>query len=160
MRSSIAHKSARTRNTVLAALLGLALSLGFLVGPPEPAEAATCPCTIFTSTQTPTVANDPDNVPIELGVKFRADQDGLVSHPLLQEQQHWHPHRFTLERYRHPPRNRHLYRRVREGWQQADFGSPVAVTATPPTSRPTTHPMGTTRLTKAISQTQASRTRH
>jgi hypothetical protein len=45
----------------------LSLSFGFLVAvAAEPTAAATCPCTIFTATQSPTVATNPDKVPIEL----------------------------------------------------------------------------------------------
>jgi methionine-rich copper-binding protein CopC len=38
-----------------------------------------CPCTIWPSTATPGTAADPDNVGIEVGVKFRASQSGKVT---------------------------------------------------------------------------------
>ena len=64
----------------MAALIGLALTLGMLVAiPPEPAEAATCPCSIFTASQAPAGPSDSDTAAVELGVKFRADQDGIVT---------------------------------------------------------------------------------
>ncbi len=133
MHSSVAAaRSARNRNTLLAALIGLALSFGFLVAvPPVPAEAATCPCTIFTSTQTPTVASDPESVPIELGVKFRADQDGFVTGIRFYKGSGntgthtgslWNTSGTRLATVT-------FTGETGTGWQQADFSSPVAVTA-------------------------------
>jgi hypothetical protein len=132
MGSSLADKSARTRNTLLAALLGLALSFGFLVAvPAEPAAAATCPCTIFTTTQTPSVQTDPDNVPIELGVKFQADQDGFVTGIRFYKGNTntgthtgslWNSSGTRLATVTFTGESA-------TGWQQANFTSPIAVTA-------------------------------
>ena len=62
MHSSVMDRPVRKRTTVLAAVLALALSLGFLVVlPPDPAEAATCPCTIFTPAQVAHCCRRPRN---------------------------------------------------------------------------------------------------
>jgi methionine-rich copper-binding protein CopC len=131
MRSLFADGSARNRTTLLATLLGLALSFGFLVAvPAELAAAATCPCTIFTATQTPSVAADPDNVPIELGVKFRADQDGFVTGIRFYKGSTntgthtgslWNSSGTRLATVTFTGESG-------SGWQQANFASPVAVT--------------------------------
>src|SRR3954453_10931842 len=70
----------RPRPQFVVLVLITALLAGFLASlPTTPAAAATCPCTIFTSTQTPATASDPDTSAVELGVKFRADTDGFVT---------------------------------------------------------------------------------
>src|SRR4051794_39968894 len=78
MRSSTGHQV--TRNRALTGLLLLAVVLG-LVGtvPPLTAEAATCPCTVFTATQAPANPSENDSDSVELGMKFRADQAGFVT---------------------------------------------------------------------------------
>ena len=112
--------------------LALALSLGFLVVlPPEPAEAATCPCTIFTTAQTPTVAADPDTVPIELGVKFRADQAGFVTGiRFYKGTGNTGTHTGSLWSSTGTRLATVTFTgETATGWQQATFASPVAVTA-------------------------------
>ena len=129
---SLADRSARDRNTLLAALLGIVLSFGFLVAAPaEPAAAATCPCTIFTATQTPSVATDPDNVPIELGVKFRADQDGFVTGiRFYKSSTNTGTHTGSLWSSSGTRLATMTFTgESGTGWQQANFASPVAVTA-------------------------------
>jgi methionine-rich copper-binding protein CopC len=131
MRQFIAAPPAPGRNKLLAVLIALTLSLGLLVAIPTPAEAATCPCTIFTSTQTPTVTSDPDNVPIELGVKFRADQDGFVTGIRYYKSSNntgthtgslWNSSGTRLATVTFSGESG-------SGWQQANFTSPVAVNA-------------------------------
>ncbi|MBL7738685.1 MAG: DUF4082 domain-containing protein, partial [Chitinophagaceae bacterium] len=39
----------------------------------------TCPCTIFTTSNTPATPNDFDSQPIEVGVKFRSTQSGYIT---------------------------------------------------------------------------------
>jgi hypothetical protein len=132
MHSSLgAAKSARNRNTLLAALVGLALSFGFLVAvPPVPAEAATCPCTIFTS-QTPAGPSDSDTASVELGVKFRADQDGLVTGiRFYKGTGNTGTHTGTLWTEGGTRLATVTFTgETASGWQQANFASPVAVTA-------------------------------
>jgi hypothetical protein len=43
------------------------------------AAAVACPCTVFTSSQAPAVPQANDGPPIELGMKFRADVDGVIT---------------------------------------------------------------------------------
>ena len=66
--------------------------------------------------QTPPADPDSDTAAVELGVKFRADQDGVrLRHPVLQRQpKHGHPHRLALEQQRHSPGYGDFYRRERE----------------------------------------------
>jgi hypothetical protein len=44
-----------------------------------PAQSSGCPCTIWPSTATPAVPMDSDTSAVELGVKFRASQNGSVT---------------------------------------------------------------------------------
>ena len=99
--------------------------------PAEPAEAATCPCTIFTSTQTPTVPADPDTDPIELGVKFRADQDGFVTGiRFYKGTGNTGTHTGSLWSSAGTRLATVTFTgETATGWQQATFASPVAVTA-------------------------------
>jgi Domain of unknown function (DUF4082) len=132
MRLFVAAPSARGRNRLLATLIGLALSWGLLVAvPPPAAEAATCPCTIFTSSQSPKVASDPESVPIELGVKFRADQDGFVTGiRFYKGSGNTGTHTGSLWS---SSGNRlatvTFTGESSTGWQKADFAAPVAVKA-------------------------------
>jgi hypothetical protein len=132
MRISDTGAPARGRNRLLAALLGLALGLGFLVVlPPEPAEAATCPCTIFSSNQSPTVASDSDTSAVELGVKFRADQAGSVTgirfykgtgNTGTHTGSLWETDGTRLATVT-------FTGETSTGWQQANFAAPVAISA-------------------------------
>ena len=78
----------------------------------------------------PAVAARPTDTRVELGVKFRADVDGIVSgHPLLQgHRQHRHPRRQPVDTAGGPcwPRPPSAPRPP-SGWQQVAFASPVAV---------------------------------
>ncbi len=85
---SAARRSPRrrlARNPLrLSLFLGLltALLAGFLPGGianPGAAAAATCPCSIWSSTSTPVSAADPDTSAVELGVKFRSDVAGQIT---------------------------------------------------------------------------------
>src|SRR5689334_16045813 len=68
------------RRRLIAIVLALALGLGLLLGQvPEESAAATCPCTIFTSGQTPANPSENDPAAVELGVKFRVDQAGFIT---------------------------------------------------------------------------------
>src|SRR4051812_34250176 len=70
----------RPRRLLVAAIVAAAVALGLLpsvnVGA---AAAATCPCSVFAPTQTPSVVADPDTAAVELGMKFRADQAGYIT---------------------------------------------------------------------------------
>jgi methionine-rich copper-binding protein CopC len=127
---SLSHPS-RLRTRLLAVVLALGFTTAFLVSLPGQAEAATCPCSIFSGSQTPTVLADSDTAAVELGVKFQADQDGFVSGiRFYKGSANTGTHTgslwtttgtrlatvtFTAE--------------TASGWQQADFATPVAITA-------------------------------
>ncbi|HET9648995.1 MAG TPA: DUF4082 domain-containing protein [Microlunatus sp.] len=122
----------QTRTRLLAIALALGLAAGLLVSlPPERADAATCPCSIFTASQTPTVVADSDTVAVELGVKFRADQDGFVSgirfykgtaNTGTHTGSLWSSTGTRLATVTFTGESS-------SGWQQASFATPVAVTA-------------------------------
>jgi len=90
-----------------------------------------CPCTIFQPTSTPSSLNGNDNQPIELGVKFRTTTNGYIT---------------GIRFYKAPGDNGthtgHLWTSTgtslgqvtfsgesASGWQQVNFGAPIAVTA-------------------------------
>jgi hypothetical protein len=101
-------------------------TFSFTTATPQP-----CPCSLWTDATTPGTAAVPDSSPHEIGVKFRSDVDGYV----------------TGVRFYKGPGNTGthvgslwsssgtLLRRVTfrdetaSGWQEAHFGSPLAVTA-------------------------------
>ncbi len=89
-----------------------------------------CPCTIWPGTATP-AATDPDTSPVELGVKFRAAKDGLITgiryyKPSTATGTHvgtlWTGTGTKLASVT-------FTNETASGWQQAAFASPVPVTA-------------------------------
>jgi hypothetical protein len=124
--------SRRTRRALIGFWLAMALGLGALLGQvPDPAAAATCPCTIFTASQTPTVASENDTDAVELGVKFRADQSGFITgirfykgagNTGTHTGSLWSTAGARLATVT-------FTSETATGWQQALFASPVAVTA-------------------------------
>jgi hypothetical protein len=68
----------RPRLAALAAALALVL-LPAPGGLPRPARAAACPCTIWSGTDAPTNAAEPDTAAVEVGTRFRSDVDGFVT---------------------------------------------------------------------------------
>jgi hypothetical protein len=112
---------------IAAAVLG-----AWLVSDPGQAvHGQTCPCTIWSSTTTPTVASSNDSNAVELGVKFRATTNGYI----------------TALRFYKGPANTGTHvgnlwtstgtlletvtftNETASGWQQATLPSPVAITA-------------------------------
>jgi hypothetical protein len=121
----------RTRTRLLAVILSLGLAAALLVSLPQRADAATCPCSVFSASQTPTVVSDSDNVPVELGMKFRADQDGFVSGVRFYKGSAnsgthtgslWNTAGTRLATVTFAGESA-------SGWQQASFAAPVAVTS-------------------------------
>ncbi len=121
---------ARRRRSLVTLLLTLGLGLIGSVPPPT-AEAATCPCTVFTAAQAPAnpSANDPDAV--ELGMKFRSDQAGFVSGVRFYKGSGntgthtgslWNAAGTRLATVT-------FSGETAGGWQQASFAAPVAVAA-------------------------------
>ena len=112
----------------LAICLSLVAAMLAVAGP---AQAATCPCTIWAPTAVPATAADPDAVAIEVGVKFRADSAGFVTGV-----------RFYKGTGNSGTHVGHLWTaagaslgtvtfsgETATGWQTATFASPVAVAA-------------------------------
>ncbi len=90
-----------------------------------------CPCSVWPPTATPAVAASSDATPIEVGMRFRADQDGFVSRV-----------RFYKGAGNTGNHVGHLWTNTgtllatatftnesASGWQEAAFPSPVAITA-------------------------------
>jgi hypothetical protein len=116
----------------IALIIAITLILGILGSWPAVriAQAATCPCTIF-GTRTPGTPSDPDNVPVELGVKFRADQDGFVTGiRFYKSTQNTGTHTGSLWTTSGTRLATVTFTgESGSGWQQANFATPVAVTA-------------------------------
>jgi hypothetical protein len=91
---------------------------------------AGCPCTIWSGTTVPAIPADPDTNPVEVGVRFSSDTDGLVT---------------GLRFYKGPgntgPHVGHLWTgtgtllaavtfggETASGWQEAPLASPVPIT--------------------------------
>jgi hypothetical protein len=93
--------------------------------------AAVCPCTAFSASATPAVASDPDSVTVNLGVKFRADQNGFITAIRFYKGSGntgthvgalWRADGALLA-------TATFVNETATGWQQANFASPVPVTA-------------------------------
>jgi methionine-rich copper-binding protein CopC len=90
-----------------------------------------CPCTIWSSGQAPTNPADPDTAAVELGVKFRADQNGFITGVRF--------YKGTGNTGTHVGNlwtsagtllaTAAFTGETSTGWQQVDFASPVAITA-------------------------------
>jgi len=116
----------------LVALLLLALTLGLLVSAPPPrAEAATCPCTVFTAAQVPANPSENDTDAVELGMKFRADQAGFVSGVRFYKGSgNTGTHTGSLWNATGSRLGTVTFgSESASGWQQATFAAPVAVAA-------------------------------
>ncbi|GAA3602665.1 hypothetical protein GCM10022236_00560 [Microlunatus ginsengisoli] len=101
------------------------------VGTGTPPNSGGCPCTIWPSTTTPSVASDPDATSIEVGVKFRATQSGSITGIRFYKGSGntgthvgslWSASGTKLASVTFGSESD-------SGWQQADFAAPVAVTA-------------------------------
>lgn len=129
----VASKPGTTpRRRALAAAIVLALAAGLLVTlQAQPAAAATCPCTIWTAGQAPTIAADSDTVPVEVGVKFRADTNGSITGiRFYKASTNTGTHVGNL--WSNTGGNLGTVTFTGEsasGWQQASFATPVPITA-------------------------------
>jgi hypothetical protein len=65
----------RARRPLIAAA---ALTLGVLAPAPAKAQAPACPCTVFAPTDAP-LGDALQDQPVEVGMKFRSDEDGYVT---------------------------------------------------------------------------------
>ncbi|GAA2709523.1 DUF4082 domain-containing protein [Actinoplanes palleronii] len=120
----------RSRRAWLPFAICLAL-IAALLTPGSPAQAATCPCTIWPATATPGTAADPDPSAIEVGVKFRSDVAGSITGV-----------RFYKGAGNTGTHIGHLWTaaganlgtvtftgETATGWQSATFATPIAITA-------------------------------
>jgi hypothetical protein len=95
------------------------------------ASQGNCPCTIWPATAAPVVAADDDNRPVEVGVKFRADSNGVITGiRYYKSSTNTGPHVGSLWNI-----NGTLLAQASfgaessSGWQQVNFATPVTVTA-------------------------------
>lgn len=95
------------------------------------AMAATCPCSIWSSTSTPALASDSDTRAVELGVKFRSDVAGYI-HGIrfYKGAQNTGTHVGTLWSAAGTKLASATFTsETASGWQQVKFAQPVAITA-------------------------------
>ncbi|MEA5502813.1 DUF4082 domain-containing protein [Halotia wernerae UHCC 0503] len=87
--------------------------------------------TIWSPTTTPTVLADPDNVPIELGVKFRSDVSGFITGiRFYKSTTNTGTHVGTLWSSTGTQLARATFtNETASGWQQVNFSTPIAITA-------------------------------
>jgi uncharacterized protein (TIGR03437 family) len=97
----------------------------------QPASSSTCPCSIWTSSATPSIVTSTDTVTIELGMKFRSRVSGyVVGVRFYKGLNNTGAHTGRLW-----SKNGSLLASVTfngetaSGWQQANFSSPVAIAA-------------------------------
>ena len=76
MKNRMARKLKPDRYLLLPVLIILLLAV---VISPARAQVTTCPCTIWDASTTPALPTDPDPSAVELGVKFRSDNDGIIT---------------------------------------------------------------------------------
>ncbi|HEV8527746.1 MAG TPA: DUF4082 domain-containing protein [Actinomycetes bacterium] len=90
-----------------------------------------CPCTIWTSGDAPTNPADPDSAAVELGVKFRAAQDGVITGVRFYKGAgNIGTHVGNLWTSAGTPLATGTFSgETTTGWQQVNFASPVAITA-------------------------------
>lgn len=91
----------------------------------------TCPCTIWPDTATPIVLSDSDTVPIELGVKFRTSEAGLITGiRFYKGSANTGTHLGRLWTSSGTQLGEVVFTgETGSGWQQATFASPIAVEA-------------------------------
>ena len=91
----------------------------------------TCPCSVWSSTTTPTVASDPDTAAVELGVKFRSDVSGFITGiRFYKGAANTGTHIGNLWSIGGQQLATATFSgETASGWQQVSFASPVAITA-------------------------------
>ena len=99
-------------------------------------EAATalpplCPCSLWDDAARPALLEDPDTVPVELGVKFRSDRDGYIAGlRFYKGPRNTGTHTGTLwSNDGQPLATATFASETAEGWQEVAFASPVAIEA-------------------------------
>lgn len=96
-----------------------------------PASPSGCPCSIWPATTIPAVVSDPDTGGIELGVKFRASQNGTITGiRFFKGAGNTGAHTGSLwNRTGTRLAQATFTGETASGWQQVTFASPIAVTA-------------------------------
>ena len=122
----------RSRRLLVAVIAAVAVALGLLPSVNAgAAAAATCPCSLFTSSQAPTNASEADGSAVELGMKFQSGQAGFITGVRFYKGSGntgthtgslWNKARTRLATVT-------FSGETASGWQQANFASPVAVAA-------------------------------
>src|SRR5204863_1164708 len=95
------------------------------------AVAPTCPCSIWSSADTPEVPSESDAASVELGVKFRSDVNGFVKGiRFYKGLQNTGLHTGTLwSASGSLLATGTFFNETSQGWQQLLFATPVPVTA-------------------------------
>jgi len=108
---------------------GAALAGGGVVSPPI--IAGNCPCSAWTASTVPTVADNKDWQAVELGVKFRTDVGGLVSSVrFFKSTANGGTHVGNLWRSDGTLLAQAIFvNETASGWQQVDFNPPVPIVA-------------------------------
>ena len=90
-----------------------------------------CPCSIWPDSAQPSIASANDTSSVNLGVEFTAAENGWITGiRFYKGAGNTGTHVGSLwDRVGRPARPGDLYRRVDSGWQQANFSSPIPVTA-------------------------------
>jgi PKD repeat protein len=90
-----------------------------------------CPCSIWPASAVPRVAADPDAVPVELGMKFKADRSGYVTGVrFYKSTKNTGTHVGSLWTTSGKLLARATFsNETASGWQQVNFATPVAVAA-------------------------------
>ena len=124
-------QSLKSRNRVRIVIVGILFCLLFVVSGEQSLAQATCPCSIWDESATPALEAENDPNPIEVGVRFRSDVDGSITGiRFYKGDANVGPHVGNLW-----DANGQLLATVdftdetASGWQQADFGAPVAISA-------------------------------
>ncbi|MET1005384.1 MAG: DUF4082 domain-containing protein [Propionibacteriaceae bacterium] len=96
------------------------------------ASSSACPCTIWPNTAVPALANDPDADAIEVGVKFRASQNGVITGLRFYKgaaNTGTHVGTLWVNSSKAKLGSVTFSGESASGWQQASFAAPIAVTA-------------------------------
>jgi hypothetical protein len=103
----------------------------FTTGSAPPPPPSNCPCKIFGANATPTTVDSGENLPVELGVKFRSDVNGYITAVRFYKSAGnsgthignlWTAAGLLLA-------SATFTNETSSGWQQVTFASPVAITA-------------------------------
>jgi methionine-rich copper-binding protein CopC len=120
---SVSVRASDTSGNAMAA----PVTWSFTTGTPS----STCPCSIWSSADTPAVASANDPTALELGVKFRSDSSGFITGiRFYKGTANTGTHTGTLWSASGAQLATATFtNETASGWQQVDFDAPVAITA-------------------------------